>query len=253
MPDKIDIFDVSFQTECYDSIEKRQSKKDAKDIQKLAEKFMNDRTEKSFNALVKRCDWGLKSFVGSMTGNRYDTDSAISVTLERVWFNINTYNPETAKFSTWLYTIAYNTTIQYLKNKGVNNKLNVVSVDVSDMYHDSSDDEENINIYNSDPYEFMSENMYFNGKCIVPITKNEIKSEIYDASVECIEYLPDHLRIVMKERYVNKKNARQIAEDNNMTLFSVQNWLLKGKRCLSDEVKFRYPDLYDIYCETFND
>ena len=252
MPDKIDIFDVPFQTECCDSIEKRQNKKDAKDIQKLAEMFMIDRTEKSFNALVKRCDWGLKSFVGSMTGNGYDTDSVISVTLERVWFNINTYNPETAKFSTWLYTIAYNTTIQYLKNKGVNNKLNVVPVDLSDMYRDVTDEEESTNISNSDPYELMSDNMYFNGKCIVPITKSEIKSEIYDASVECMEYLPDHLRIVMKERYINKKNARQIAEDNDMTLFSVQNWLLKGKRCLFDEVKFKYPDLYNIYCETLN-
>ena len=54
----VDIFDIGFQTAKETSEERKQRLKDAKDIQKLADKFISDRTERSFSLLMKRCNWG---------------------------------------------------------------------------------------------------------------------------------------------------------------------------------------------------
>lgn len=250
MSQLVDIFDIPFQTERKETKEDRQQRlRDSKDIQKLAEKFISNKTERNFNALVKRCNWGLRSFIHDMTGNDYDTDNIISMTLEHVWFGIDTFKPEIGKFSTWMYTIAYNDTLRYFNNNGMREKLNIVPVDISEIYGDVGDDEDERS-FDCGPYDTIPDDMYFDGKNLIPVTRERISSEIYDASVECIGYLPDNLRIVMWERYVEKKTVAQIAKDNNISVFSVQNWLFKGKKCLFDEVKCRYPKLYDIYVET---
>lgn len=250
----IDIFDIGFQTAKEIPEERKQRLKDAKDIQKLADKFISDRTERSFSLLMKRCNWGLRAFIYGMVGNDYDTDNVMSTTMEHVWFGIDTFKSEIGKFSTWLYTIAYNDTVRYLKNNGLREKLNIVPMDISDIYGDvCDDDDETSQGFDFGPVETIADNMYFNGKELVPITRSSVKSDIYDASVECLGYLPDHLRIVMTERFVNRKKVDQIAEDNNIPKTSVNNWIIKGRQCLFNEVKNRHPELYDIYNETIHD
>jgi hypothetical protein len=91
------------------------------------------------------------------------------------------------------------------------------------------------------------ENMYFDGKEYVTYTKDKIFSDIYDASVECMEFLPDKLRLVMKERYIDQKKVAQIAIDNNIAQSSVKNWIRKGISCLSEEIRARHPELCELY------
>ena len=248
------LFDLKPSTQKSDSDNafiKKKRKAELRDINKLAENFIKDHSEKNFNALMKRCNWGLRSFIYNITQNDEDTDNIMSITMEHVYFRIDTFNADIAKFSTWMYKIAYNNTLRYLNSGGLRSKIDIVPVDISelcDSCSSSEDDERDSSI--SALCDEEVENMYFDGKEFLTYTKDQIFSDIYDASVECMEYLPDKLRIVMKERYIDQKKVAQIASDNNIAQSSVKNWIRKGIVCLGEEIRARHPELCDLYEES---
>lgn len=230
-------------------IAKMKAAAEKRDIQKLAEKFINDRSEKSFNKLMKRCNWGLRSFIYSLVNNDDDTDNIMSITMEHVYFRISSFNSDMAKFSTWMYKIAYNDTITYLRSGGMNSKIKCIPIDVSEVYENMSDDDDDSSNGIDVQGEEEINNMYFDGKKFITYTKETINNDMFDASEECMEFLPDNLRIVLKERYINKKKLEQIANDNRISLSSVKNWIRKGMSELKCEIEYRHPDLVKIYEE----
>ena len=82
--------------------------------------------------------------------------------------------------------------------------------------------------------------------------KERVCMEIYDASVDCINFLPNNLQMVMRERFINNKKIEDIAIDNNVPVSSVKNWLRKGKDVLRDTIRERYTDLYNMYTDFEN-
>jgi len=248
----MDVFAMDKSTKREDSlnpIAKMKAAAEKRDIQRLAEKFINDRSEKSFNNLMKRCNWGLRSFIFSLTNNDEDTDNIMSITMEHVYFRISSFKSDMAKFSTWMYKIAYNDTITYMKSGGMKSKIKCIPIDISDVYENLTDDEDSSNGIDVQSEEEI-ENMYFNGKTFVTYTKEKVLSDMLDVTEDCIDKLPDHLRIVMKERYMNHKKLEEISRDNNISLSSVKNWVRKGISELKCEITFRHPDLLNIYNES---
>ena len=61
MSDKNTIFNPG---NVIDYVEQNKKKKaENNDIQILAKRFIDDHSERNFNALMKRCSWGLKSYI----------------------------------------------------------------------------------------------------------------------------------------------------------------------------------------------
>ena len=83
-------------------------------------------------------------------------------------------------------------------------------------------------------------------------TRERVLNEIYDASVKSIDYLPNNLKMVMRERLINNKKIEDIAIDNDVPVSSVKNWLRKGKVVLNETIKERYPALYTMYVFNIN-
>ena len=139
MVNPLDLFNPCFA----DNTRKRKEKQsELRHIQRLAEKFISDRSDRNFSALMKRCSIGLSAFIYSMTSNWEDVDNIMSLTMERIYFKIDSFNGDVAKFSTWMYKIAHNTTVTYFRSGGLKSKVDTVSIDLSDI-HDrmlSSDD-----------------------------------------------------------------------------------------------------------------
>lgn len=231
--------------------QKKKQKNDNKDIQLLAKKFIEDHSEKNFNALMKRCSWGLRTYIFGMTGSKEDTENILSITMEHVYFRIDSFKDDVGKFSTWMYRIAHNDTVTYFRSGGYKSKINTVNIDLSDVHERivSSDEGCTFDDMLSDEE---IENMSFDGKEFKTYTKSKVLSDIYDASIECMGYLPDHLRIVMKERYINKKKVDMIAKENKISSASVKNWIRKGCSELANEVKNRNKELYNIFNEMRN-
>lgn len=231
--------------------QKKKQKEDNKDIQILAKRFIEDHSEKNFNALMKRCSWGLRTYIFGMTGNKEDTENILSITMEHVYFRIGSFKDDAGKFSTWMYRIAHNDTVTYFRSGGYRSKINTVNIDLSDVHERivSSDDGCGCDEFFSDEE---IENIYFDGKEFKTYTKSKVLSDIYDASIECMGYLPDHLRVVMKERYINQKKVDTIAEENKISSASIKNWIRKGCSELAKEVIDKNKDLYNIFDEMRN-
>lgn len=213
------------------------------DIQKLAENFITDRTSDNFGKLYDRIKFGLKSYIFDVVKDANSVDEVEVLVLEKIWKNIHMYDPDKAKFSTWLYRIALFESLQYSMNK-TKTRRNIVTNDISDLYNStlyagdknfSCQDEYNIKTDNYIDFEFQS--------------NDEIRHSLYDASVECINNLPDNFKLILNEKLLNGLTINQIAEKENIPVTTVKNWLFKGRLKLREMIKDRYAYLYESYIQ----
>ena len=248
MSELCDIFNLTPATE-----DKKMKKKAEKDINNLAVKFMTNPTERNFELLMRRVNWGLRSFMFKILQNDEAVDDCMSRTMENIYFRRDSFNLSKGKFSTWMYKVAYNNCLKYLNDDFGYNMHNTIPQDFSDLYESWLESEDTSGQGSSMDTEFIDsfDVIYSDGK-YVTYCKEKIMSDIYDASVTCINKLPDNLRIVLKERYINKKKVDDIAYDNKIPVSSVKNWLRKGMLALNEELKESVPELYEMYVELEN-
>lgn len=215
-----------------------------RNIQKLAIQFIENKNEKNFNLLANRINWGLRGYIFKIVHDNSAVDEIVSKTLENIYFKCEQFDPNRASFSTWMYRIARNNSLKYLQeHEKFQNVL--CSEDMSCIYDSelprsaaSGDDGDS-------GCEFID--IWFTGNIPETYDKERMLNEIYDASVKCIQLLPDNLRIVIHERFINSKKIEDIAYDNNIPLSSVKNWLRKGRGVLKETMKEKYAMLYNMY------
>lgn len=204
-------------------------------IKTIAEKFINNPCQETFELIYNRFFYGLRDYIEKYVGRREDAENIVLQTFETVWKKYDQYNKDFS-FSTWIYTIAKNYALQFLNKK---NLMNTIDNDISDIYS---------TVFDKSNFMETNENITFkdgvNGKLY---NKEAIISDLYDASVNAINKLPTNLKIVMYERLINNKKIDDIAEDNNMTIASVKNWLRKGKQEMQNIIIKEHPDIYDMY------
>lgn len=83
----------------------------------------------AFEHLFKRYKETLyQLFINRTGGNTIDADDLIQETFIKVFLNLNTYNPKYT-FGQWVYTIAYNTFIDYMRKH--RDEISIDSVDES--------------------------------------------------------------------------------------------------------------------------
>jgi RNA polymerase sigma factor (sigma-70 family) len=220
-----------------------------KNIQTLAIAFIESPSEITFRNLASRINWGLRKYIFNIVNDDSAVDEIMSKTLENIYFKRDQFNSEKGNFSTWMYRIAYNNSLKYLQEKAKQVKLHF-SEDFEDIYDselckdDMSDAYVCSDLHTSDTGEIVD--IVF-GEKVEVYMKERVLNEIYDASVKCIDYLPENLRMVMHERLINNKKIEEIAADNNVPITSVKNWLRKGKTVLSETIREHYAALYEMY------
>ena len=239
------IFDVSIAAKNIAKAPKKEKKE--RNIQKLAVQFINDPSEKNFGLLCERINWGLRSYIFKIVNDDEATTEVITKTFENIYFKKDQFNPKIAQFSTWMYRIARNNALKYVQEK--KSHASRVGVDFEDLY-DSTIATEADQTAETESFSVSGDlNMVYTNDGFVTYDKEKIISDLYDASISCIDYLPDNLKVVMHERLVNEKKIDDIAIDNSIPVSSVKNWLRKGKVELQNIIKNKYPDLYDMYME----
>ena len=241
---KIDEFfnpKVVFDRKFVEDFEKRKSK----DVNYLAEKFIQDPTDKNFEKLMDILDERLRRFCKGLVKMDDAVDDVMSRTMENVYFKRDTYTKDAGRFSTWVFRIAFVNCLKYLHNDFGTMISKRVDMDLSDMgeltYNNvsSSYDVEDTDVEHLDM-------LYDNGR-FIRFNDEELFEEMYDSSVESMENLPERIKTVLKERYINRKTVANIAKDNNYPLGSVKRFLMSGLPLLHNEIKNSYPLIYDMY------
>lgn len=160
-----------------------------------------------FDQLVERYHRQIANFVFRMVGN-YET--ALDLTQEvfiKVYSSLGRYNPE-FKFSTWIYKIASNTAIDYLRKQ---------SVSVSPLYMVSGDDEEfELPIPAKGPSPERA------------LERSERSAQIEEA----ISKLPPRYRELIVLRHVSELSYDEIAEVTSLPLGTVKNRIFRAREAM---------------------
>ena len=243
-----DLFDINVTAKSLSKKKAENKPKKEKNIQKLAMQFIEDPTEKNFELLFERINWGLRSYIFKIVNDDEATTEVVSKTLEAIYFKRDQYNPENAKFSTWMYRIAFNNSLKY--NQSKLSSQGKVNVDFEDLYDSTitNDTDECCPVSGFTEAEQSIDIVYEDGK-FVNYDREKIIADFYDASVKSIQELPDNLRVVMYDRLINNKKIEDIAYDNMIPVSSVKNWLRKGKVELQEIIKVNHSGLYNMYME----
>ena len=72
--------------------------------------------KEAFKKLIDRYTIPLYNFTARIT-NRIDTSDIVQEIFIKVWKNIHRFNPLQASFKTWIFTIAKNTAMDFLRIK----------------------------------------------------------------------------------------------------------------------------------------
>jgi RNA polymerase sigma-70 factor, ECF subfamily len=176
----------------------------------IVEKIVSGDKE-SFALLVERYQKGLINFIYHMVGHY---EEALELTQEvfiKVYSNITTYD-KNYKFSTWLYRIASNCTIDHLRRRDPH----------ADSLDDQGDDDGPCwEIESSDlgPHDLLEK------KCL----EKEIVKSISELS-------PLHRELIVL-RHIHYRSYEEIAKITNLPIGTVKNRIFRARKHLMESLK----------------
>ncbi|MFN0275725.1 MAG: RNA polymerase sigma factor [Chitinophagales bacterium] len=162
--------------------------------------------QKAFAILLERYKDSVNYMILKMVNNRDDADDLTLEAFGKAFHNLEKYTPDFA-FSTWLFKIAMNNTIDFIRKK----RLHVLSID------EESDDEtgftlsKNIATDNPDPEE------------------KYIREQRAKLMHEILDKLNPRYKKLVEMRYFDELSYEEIAQQMNLPLGTVKNSLFRAR------------------------
>lgn len=169
--------------------------------------------QSAFTDIVSKYQRPLYLHVSRMIREKEHTEDLVQEVFMKSFKNIHSYNTDYA-FSTWLYRIATNHTIDYLRKK----KLHTFSIDEplktkdGDLQMEIPDED-----FNTDK----------------PILKKQRKDIIRQA----IDDLPEKYRQVIEMRHMDEKSYEEIADELDLPLGTVKAHIFRAREMLYKALK----------------
>lgn len=180
----------------------------------LVRKAVEHGDQKAFAELLEQYRDPIHFLLLKMVSNREDAEDLTIETFAKAFKNLPNFRPDYA-FSTWLFRIATNAGIDFLRKK----KLKTLSIDTT-FANDEGDDVK-INIKSGDPtpeQELMTEE----------------KAELLRGF---IDKLKPRYRILIELRYYKQLSYEEIAEEMGMPLGTVKAQLFRARDLLYNVMK----------------
>ena len=196
-------------------VTKEFSEKAKKDFQ-LIELAKEKGDEKAYAELMQRYKKPVYHMILKMVRNVDDADDLTIEAFSKAFRNLKKFNPEFT-FSTWLFRIATNNCIDFIRKK----KLDTFSINSS--YKDDNGDAMDIDIkdFNLNPQE------------------EAIKSEKINIIQAIVTKLPPKYQVLVKLRYFQELSYEEIAVEIDAPLGTVKAQLHRARELLYDLVKNR--------------
>lgn len=164
--------------------------------------------ESSYNKLVAKYDRPIFFHIRKMIKEQEMVEDLVQEVFIKAFKNLETYSNEYA-FSTWLYRIATNHTIDYLRKKklqtfSINDPLKTKDGEMEVQLPDNS---------------FATD---------APIIKHERKIIVQDA----IENLPEKYRMVIQMRHMDELSYQEISDELDLPLGTVKAHIFRARELL---------------------
>ncbi|MBR4136221.1 MAG: sigma-70 family RNA polymerase sigma factor [Bacteroidales bacterium] len=185
----------------------------------LLRKAIDYNDQKAYAELVSLYQDSIYYLMMRIVKNSDDAEDLTQETFGKAFRNLHAYSPQYA-FSTWLYRIAVNNSIDYIRHK--NNSPQCVDDDLFSLSSEQMIDRSSSNHTKTPEDEVIDKQ----------------RSSMLRTAVQ---RLPEKYRKVVELRYYDELSYEEIAKDLNISLSNVKIQLLRAKAMLSDMVgKMRY-------------
>ena len=169
--------------------------------------------ENAYKKLVEKYERALYFHILKMIKDREQVEDLVQETFVKAFDNLNTYSTNYA-FSTWLYRIATNHTIDYLRKK----KLKTLSIDEPMK---TKDGEMEMQL----PDESAGTD------------RNIIKKQRQKIVQKAIKELPKKYRLVIEMRHMEEKSYQEIADVLDLPLGTVKAHIFRARELLYKALK----------------
>jgi RNA polymerase sigma-70 factor (ECF subfamily) len=187
----------------------------SKHIKKISDKSLVEQAlqkrEEAYSAIVSRYQERVTKYILLLVSNNDDAKDISQETFEKAFGMLHSYDPQYA-FSTWLFTIAKNCCIDFLRKQ----RLNVRSIETMT----NSDDPGGRSSSVPSPEE------------------NFIFEQEIDKLKRHIEKLPELYREVAELRFLHEYAYEEIAKELNLPLGTIKTRIRRAKEHLIKDGKF---------------
>jgi len=194
-------------------LEEKDFSEKAKHDFKLVERA-KENDQKAFAELMKRYRKPVFHLILKMVRNNDDAEDLTIEAFAKAFNNLQKFNPDFT-FSTWLFRIATNNCIDFLRKK----KLNTFSID--NAYKDDNGDEVSMDIRDSN----------------LNPQEETIKSEKIEIVKGIVTKLPAKYQLLVKLRYFDELSYEEIAGELEAPLGTVKAQLHRARELMYDLVK----------------
>jgi RNA polymerase sigma factor (sigma-70 family) len=170
--------------------------------------------QKAYAELMNRYKDSIYFMLLKMVNNRDDAEDLTIEAFGKAFKNIHQYTPDFA-FSTWLFKIATNNCIDFIRRK----RKNTFSIDKSFENQDGNDNFIDIKSEGPDPEE------------------NLIKKQKAQLMHDVVEKLKPRYRRLIELRYFNELSYEEIAQELNLPLGTVKAQLFRARDFLYQIIK----------------
>ncbi len=181
-----------------------------------------------FKELVLRYKDKSFSLIMKILKNRNESEDCLQEVFIKIFNSIMSGSfEEKSKFSTYIYSIVYNTTIDYYK-KNKKKTFNIVSIDVNDSNYKIGD-ELTVNFNDS----LVEKELYSSGSEYNPdqkLTQKEISTIIS----EYLKNIPEHYSVILNMFYINELSYEEISKILNLPLGTIKNRIFRAKDKLKE-------------------
>lgn len=189
------------------------------DIQILALNYLSSRTDKDFSLLYNRLKPGLADYAYKFIRDYEEALELVQIVFTKIYANIDTYDPQQGKFSTYIYKYMYHECLTYMNNK----RSAPVQIDEFPEW-DIKDD--------NDPYD---ENKKY---------LNKYNEDFWDCVLQQIDNLPEFAKQIFLDAYFFKIPYKDLAVKYDIPLNTVRTRVFNAKKkvhentlkCLAGEV-----------------
>ena len=177
---------------------------------KLIDKAINENDQNAYDELMSRYRESLYYMILKMVNNREDAEDLTIEAFSKAFLNLDKYTP-TYAFSTWLFKIASNNTIDFLRKK----RLNTISID-EQIFEENKKE----TIANIIPTQTLN-----------PAQK-VIKQQRADLVQEVIKQINPKYATLIELRYFKEMSYDEIAKELDQPLGTIKVQLHRAKHML---------------------
>jgi len=181
---------------------------------RLVRKAIDEGDQKAYAELMSRYKDSIYFMLLKMVNNRDDADDLTIEAFGKAFKNIHQYTPDYA-FSTWLFKIATNNCIDFIRKK----KKQTLSIDKGFETDDGGEMSIEIKSNQPDPEEHM------------------MKKQKVVMMRDVVEKLKPRYRLLVELRYFKERSYEEIADELNLPLGTVKAQLFRAREFLYQIMK----------------